>query len=108
MTDQRKKHPLYDIIVAWAAGETIQCREQGAHLEQPGVWRDSRPNHITTPGFGMPSGVEWRVKPKQKVEEVQLGLNEHGTLYFCHKPVTSYPNLRITFENGKPVSAEVL
>lgn len=50
------KHKHYDIIVAWAAGETIQARENSGQ-----EWKDLSSNGV----LGWYDSMQYRVKPKE-------------------------------------------
>jgi len=63
------KHPHYDVIVAWAAGEEIQ------HLNKiTGTWIDSGDPVWT-------SGAEYRIKPKRVKKEGWVNVYKGG-----HRP----------------------
>lgn len=60
------KHKYYDVIVAWASGKVIQCRE--VSMSGTSIWRDFATD--VTPNFNADiRGVEleWRIKPDEPV-----------------------------------------
>lgn len=59
------KHKNYDVIVAWAAGQTIQIR-YGT------IWHDVL-NKIDTPNFN-DEKAEWRVKPEPTILTYRIAL----------------------------------
>lgn len=54
------KHPHYDVIVAWAAGQTIQHRPSAGILEN--VWMDWTSTHSPT----WDRNIQYRIKPEPR------------------------------------------
>jgi hypothetical protein len=104
-----KQHKWYEIIVAWAQGETIQYR-----YSNEGEWVDEEhPN----PPWASPT-VQFRVKPQEAVTRTyymrcQLDLDDNVVSpwnMFNPASVLQEPedNLKLTFKDNKLVKAELL
>lgn len=69
------KHKLYDVITAWANGETIQYKDndEWGCLDWRDFTSDGQPNFQSVL-------LQWRVKPKPKFVTVQrrLWMSEDG------------------------------
>ena len=78
------KHKYYDVIVAWASGEKIQCRCIGHE------WLDlSEYIFENNPDFGR-DDLEWRVKPRSITKRYRMAL-----ISIC-KPATTCIAVDIT------------
>ena len=62
------KHRWYDVIVAWANGEKIQCRWSGAAVPH---WRDYEYSEV--PAFN-DDNYMWRIKPKTITKKYRMAL----------------------------------
>lgn len=89
------KHKHYDVIVAFANGETIQ--EQ----DWEGKWKD-----VATPKFH-PFSL-YRVKPKDRVLSFRVELSDSGE--YAYTSFDGQENLRLTFDQATKTlkSAEVI
>ena len=67
------KHKYYDVIVAWASGEKIQCNDTRF---QP-KWIDY--DSSCTPDF-CDGYFEWRVKPKTITKKYRMALFSDGNV----------------------------
>lgn len=65
---EKTKHKWYDVIVAWASGEKIQCRYIGNE------WFDlSEYIFENNPDFSR-DDLEWRVKPRSITKRYRMAL----------------------------------
>lgn len=62
------KHRWYDVIVAWAGGEQIQCQWSDAAVPH---WRDYEYSEV--PAFN-DNKYMWRVKPKTITKRYRMAL----------------------------------
>ncbi len=94
-----KPHVHAEIIKAWADGYPIQFRT-GLDAE----WRDVQ-NH-STPAFN--TFQEYRIKPQPTVSTQEYHVYQQQ-LHLLPTFTKAYPpNLRLVFENGKLVGAELI
>ena len=64
-----KKHPLHDIIIAYANGEKLQYK-----LSHDNEWYDVYEGPgADSPNFNV-ENIEWRIKPETKIVRFKLGL----------------------------------
>ena len=111
MTTERKPHKWAEAIKAWADGKPIQFKigENDWEDYDPATIQNSQSSAIFFP-FVVPrfdlSYVEWRVKPDYFIIERCLqSPYGQGTVHFDYK---SAPNIRLIFNAGKLVKAEVI
>lgn len=68
-----KKHPLHDIIIAYANGEKLQYK-----LSHDNEWYDVYEGPgADSPNFNV-ENIEWRIKPETKIVRFKLGLFKRG------------------------------
>lgn len=92
------KHKHYDCIVAWAEGAQIEYRNNSC------CWTDV----IGTPLWNLNN--EYRIKKEAVIETVYFKMESHpliGTRYSEFKPDMELWHLKITYQDGKAVKAEL-
>lgn len=66
--DCKTKHRWYDVIIAWANGEKIQCQWSDAAVPH---WRDYEYSEV--PAFNDNKYI-WRIKPKTVTKKYRMAL----------------------------------
>lgn len=98
--NMRRAHKWQKEMDAHAAGEKIQVR----YVEcPPSIWRDMQrvPHWIDT--------CEYRIKPKTNVRYALVSVNGNlELLNMVARDSTDQANLKLTFEDGKLISTEVV
>lgn len=70
-----QKHKYYDVIVAWANGEQIQCLVNIGD-EWGDVWEDFEEPVNGVPCFNNPN-FKWRIKPKTYTKKYRMAIVKH-------------------------------
>lgn len=90
-TTAKVPHIHADMIIAWAQGEAIEYLDE----EDGEFYQTDQPS--------WDADVVYRIKPEKKVDVVSAWVSrDTAHLHVAH------PNLRLTFEDGKLIKAEVL
>jgi hypothetical protein len=91
---------------AWQAGKTLQFRRIGGRLDWID-WGCKPPNKWVPRGRDLDAeSLEWRIKPEEEVQHWHIGLGFLRRLAVKDAPGDA--NLKLTFEDGKLIKAEVL
>lgn len=71
--EKSKKHKYYDVILAWANGEKVQCKYNGKLNEYCAyAWIDYDISNC--PSFD--TQYEWRIKPKTQLRRYRMALTK--------------------------------
>lgn len=70
-----QKHKYYDVIVAWASGEQVQCLVKIGD-EWDSLWEDFEEPTNGVPCFNSPN-FKWRIKPKTYTKKYRMALVKH-------------------------------
>ena len=88
----KRKH--YDCIVAWAEGRAIQFKNE------VGEWID------LVSYASWDKNIEYRIK-KEPVIEIKYYFKEGSAYYEFHPKIPDIWNLKITYQDGKAIKAEL-
>lgn len=91
------KHKHYDCIVAWAAGDKIEVSNNGEYFTE-----------IASPSFD--ENMYYRIKKEPVIEVVYFQYEQHplvGSRYVEFKPDMELWHLKITYQDGKAIKAEL-
>lgn len=81
---EKTKHKWYDVVVAWANGEKIQCQWSDAAVPH---WRDYEYSEV--PAFNDDKYM-WRIKPKVVTKKYRMALvNMYGGIVLKEPYVTA-------------------
>lgn len=102
MTIERKPHKWAETIKAWADGKPVQYK----NLKDSDEWVDYKGEGDQIPMLFGISYFEWRVKPECVV--IERCVSSHPEKRILNFDYDKAPNLRLIFETGKLVKAEVI